>query len=339
MAQRTARGIGHTILMITVLTAGNLVSAQTEPLRGTVVNKSDHGVKDVKITVLEPGVEDPIEETTSDEDGAFSLPMESLRPGYEIRLNKDAYHEVVLPVTPQQLVVASIRVVMEPSRSISSARPTPRPTPTPPPTLANDRQRKKAVALYNDGVELWEKEKKNPIKQKEALQMIREAASMDPDFREPLVLLNRNAMKNQMWSEASRYSEALLRIDPNDSEAARTQYFCMVITQHFLGIGDAARRLIALEPDTIVTIHEHADAFYTNENYTMARPLYEVLAELSQDPTAAYINLGACCIQLGDPEGTRTAFEAFLEVAPADHPHRETVESDLAAMDAGTPLE
>ena len=62
--------------------------------------------------------------------------------------------------------------------------------------------------------------------------------------------------------------------------------------------------------------------------------MYEALTEISPDPVNAYLNLGVCCAALGDVEGTKAAFEAFLELAPEDHPDIESVESDLAALDA-----
>ena len=70
----------------------------------------------------------------------------------------------------------------------------------------------------------------------------------------------------------------------------------------------------------------------------MARALYETLAEISSSRAEALLNLGACCIHLEDVEGTRSAFERFLEVAPEDHPHRETVAKDLEALKNGEAL-
>jgi cytochrome c-type biogenesis protein CcmH/NrfG len=171
------------------------------------------------------------------------------------------------------------------------------------------------------------------------MRKIREAASLDPDFLEPIVMLSRFAMRGHSWAEASRYSEAWLRIDPGSLEAAGNIYYCMVITRNHQRIGEAIRRHVALDPDSVKTVNEHAQTYYTNENYVMARAMYETLAEVLVDPAAAYLNLGACCIHLDDVEGTKAAFEAFLEVAPEDHPQRETVKKDLAALDAGGILE
>jgi hypothetical protein len=63
--------------------------------------------------------------------------------------------------------------------------------------------------------------------------------------------------------------------------------------------------------------------------------MYEVLTEISPDPLNAYLHLGLSCAALDDVDGTRAAFEAFLERAPADNPDIETVRQDLAALDAG----
>ena len=203
------------------------------------------------------------------------------------------------------------------------------------PTLANEKQREKAILVYNEGVKMWTEDSDEPAKKKEAMRKIREAASLDPDFLEPIIMLSRFAMRSQSWAEASRYSEAWIRLDPDSLEAVGNVYYCMVITRNHERIGDAIRRHVALEPDSIAAVNEHAQTYYTNENYVMARAMYETLAELLADPTGAYLNLGACCIHLDDVECTKAAFESFLEVAPEDHPQRETVMQDLATLQAG----
>ena len=330
------RSLSFVITLVIAAVAG-LASAQTEPLHGTVINKSDNGVSSVRIVVRSPSEPTAIVELTTDEDGKFTIPMESLRPGYEIHLHKDGYEDVVVPISPAQLIVADLRVVMQATRKDPPpARPPA--TSTPPPSLVTSEARKKAVKLYNKGIEAWEEAKSADDKgeieeQRAALQMIRQSASLDPTFAEPLIVLSRHALKNQNWAEASRYSEDLIRIDPNDIDAVRTLYLCMVVMRHHHRIGDAARRLVALDPNTIDSIEDHARAFFNNEIYVMARAMYEALTEISPDPANAYLNLGLCCAALGDVEGTRAAFEAFLEHAPEDHPSIESVKDDLAALD------
>ncbi|MEX1309805.1 MAG: tetratricopeptide repeat protein [Candidatus Sulfomarinibacteraceae bacterium] len=325
--------------MITLVIAAvaGLASAQTEPLHGTVINKSDTGISSVQIVVRSPSEPTPTAEVTTDEDGTFTIPMESLRPGYEIHLHKDGYDDVVVPISPAQLIVADLRIVMQATRKDPPPA-KPSATPTPPPSLVTSEARKKAVELYNKGIEAWEEAKsaddKGEIEERQAaLQMIRQSASLDPTFAEPLIVLSRLALKNQNWAEASRYSEDLIRIDPNDIDAVRTLYLCMVVMRHHHRIGDAARRLVALDPNTIDSVEDHALAFFNNEIYVMARAMYEALTEISPDPANAYLNLGLCCAALGDVEGTRAAFEAFLEHAPEDHPSIESVKNDLAALD------
>ena len=325
------------VITFVIAAVAGLASAQTEPLHGTVINKSDNGVSSVRIVVRSPSEPTAVVEVTTDEDGKFSIPIESLRPGYEIHLHKDGYDDVVVPINPAQLIVADLRVVMQATRKDPPpARPSA--TPTPPPSLVTSEARTKAVELYNKGIEAWEEAKSADDKgeieeQRAALQMIRQSASLDPTFAEPLIVLSRHALKNQNWAEASRYSEDLIRIDPNDIDAVRTLYLCMVVMRHHHRIGDAARRLVALDPNTIDSIEDHALAFFNNEIYVMARAMYEALTEISADPANAYLNLGLCCAALGDVEGTRAAFEAFLERAPEDHPSIESVKSDLAALD------
>jgi tetratricopeptide (TPR) repeat protein len=216
-----------------------------------------------------------------------------------------------------------------------------KPTPAPAPSLVTPEARKKAIALFNKGVEAWEESKsadeKGEIEErKKALQMIRQSASLDPTFAEPVVMLSSIALKDQNWAEASRYSEDLIRIDPNDLNAVRTLYLCMVIMRHHHRIGEAAQRLVAIDPDTLDSIENHAQTFFENGIYVMARAMFEVLTEVSTDPANAYLHLGLCCAALDDIDGTRAAFEAFLEHAPENHPSIESVQSDLAALDAPT---
>lgn len=339
MKHRLVPALFITIAVIASLAASRQVFSQAEPLRGAVINKAEKPIKNVEVQLRAPDSSEAIEEQVTDEDGEFTISIESLRPGYELHFHKDGYTDVTLPITPQQLVMASISVVMQPTLTAPSANPAgAKPTPTPSSVMS--AQQKKAIELYNKGVEAWQEAKSasdenEPIEKREALMMIRQAASLDPTFAEPLIMLSSLAMKSQNWAEASRYSEDLIRIDPNNIDAVRTLYFSMVIMRHHIRVGDAARRLAKTDPSTIPSIEEHAQTFFKNEIYLMARAMYEALTEVSPDPVNAYLNLGVCCAALGDVEGTRSAFEAFLERAPEDHPDIETVRNDLAALDAG----
>lgn len=340
MTHRSARILVLTIAAITSAVFCRQAAAQVEPLRGTVVNTAEKPIKNVEVVLRAPGEPGSIDEQLTDDEGNFAIPMASIRPGFELFFRKDGYNDLTLPISPQQLVVARISVVMQPNFAVPSTQPA-KSTPTPPPSLVMTEQRKKAIELYNKGVAAWEKAKSagdsaEEMEKKEALMMIRQSASFDPTFAEPLIMLSRLAMKNQNWAEASRYSEDLIRINPNDVDAIRTLYFSMVIMRHHLRIGEAARRLAKADPFTIDSIEEHALAFFTNEVYLMAEAMYEVLAEISPDPVNAYLNLGVCRASLGDVEGTKEAFEAFLERAPADHPDIESVRADLAALEANT---
>jgi len=318
------------VACVILIAASGVAEGQSEPLRGSVVNSAESAVKDVRVVLREPGAGEVIEEHTTDDDGRFTVLMEHVRPGLELHFSKPGYEDLVVPVGPQHLVMASVEVVMQPLQRSAP----PRPTATPLPTLATAELRERAVLTYNQAVELWE-DGEGLAQKREALRMVREAASLDPDFVEPLIMLSRYAMKSQKWAEASRYSEAWLRIDPNSLEAAGNVYYCMVIMRHHQRIGEAIRRLVALDEKSIDVITEHAEAYYSGESYLMAKAIYEALADLLADPTGAYLNLGTCCIQIGDEECTRAAFEAFLEIAPDDHPHRATVAEDLALLDAG----
>jgi hypothetical protein len=337
MKHRSVQVLVLTFVVVASAAAGRLAFAQAEPLRGTVINKAEKPIKNVEVVLRSPGASESIDEQITDQDGAFTIPMENLRPGYELHFHKDGYIDVTLPISPQQLVIASISVIMQPTLSAPAVRPA-KVKPTPTPSVVMLEQRRKAIELYNKGVEAWEEAKSaadanEKRERSEALVMIRQSASLDPTFAEPLVMLSGLAMKSQNWAEASRYSEDLIRIDPNDIDAIRTLYFSMVIMRHHIRIGDAARRLAKADPDTVPSIEEHAQTFFRNELYLMARAMYEALTEISHDPVNAYLNLGVCCAALGDVDGTRAAFEAFLERAPEDHPDIESVRNDLAALD------
>jgi len=336
MKHRSIQVLVLTLAVVASAAAFRQAFAQAEPLRGTVITKAEKPIKDVEVLLRVPGASEPIAKQITDEDGNFTIPMEALRPGYELFFHKSGYTDVTLPISPQQLVVASISVIMQHTFSAPPSQPA-KSTPTPPPSFVMSEQRKKAVELYNKGVEAWEEAKSasdenEPFEKKEALMMVRQSASLDPTFAEPLIMLSRLAMKNQNWAEASRYSEDLIRIDPNDIDAIRTLYFSMVIMRHHIRIGDAALRLAKADPSTIPSIDEHAQTFFKNEVYVMARAMYEVLTEISHDPVTAYLNLGACCASLGDVEAAKAAFETFLELAPENHLDIESVENALAVL-------
>lgn len=328
MKRRAAATIFFLTLTITVF--GVRSGAQGAALPGVVVNNADHGIKDVRIAVADADGTPLGVELTTDADGGFELPGELLRPGNTLVLRKDGYDEVTLTIGPQHLVMARIRVVMQ-------LTPAARPTPTPTPIWAEERsqQRTKAVELYNEAVELFEEADDNAEAKAAALRMMREAASLDPMFPEPLQALSAHAMKIQNWAEVSRLSEALLRIDPDDADAIRNLYASLVITHHFKRVGEAAIRLISSDPEKIAYVEQHAHEFFENSNFKMARALFEAITRVAPDAPNGFLNLGVCCARLGDRECTIASFERFLELAPEDHPDRATVAGDLANLRTG----
>ncbi|MCU0306076.1 MAG: tetratricopeptide repeat protein [Thermoanaerobaculales bacterium] len=331
MLGRVARSLIVTTSVLVAASGARVATAQLEPLAGTVANSSGRGLKEVRVELRASPDGELLDEQVTDDEGRFAIAMELLRPGQVILLSKPGYEDLAVAVEAQQLVLASLEAVMSPARSAPRPRP---PTPTPTPELVSADQRRRAIQLYNEGVALFEEDE--PENKKAGESKIREAASLDPDFQEPLQVLLGLAMKRQSWSEASRYAEHLVRLDPNDLETVKTLYTCIVITRHHQRIGGAIRRLVALDPSALTTVEEHASTFFDNKVYPMARAMYEVLAEISPKPAYAYLNLGVSCAALGDAEAARAAFETFLELAPEDDPDRETVLQDLAALaDAG----
>jgi tetratricopeptide (TPR) repeat protein len=310
---------------------------QAEPLHGTVIGKSEKGIQGVRVVLRPPGSEEIIDEQVTDAEGRFSIAMEHLRPGHEIHLEKDGYEPATVPVSPQQLVIANIRVTMLRTRVAPAESPTPEATPTAVPDPSwlgtTEKEREQAIKIYNEAVKMWEKAE-TPEQKDMALRMIRQAASIDPEFPEPLRILSKIAMERQNWAEASRHSEALIRIDPNDEQAIKNLYASLVITRHFKRVGEAAKRLVSIDPENISYVEHHAQEFFKNNQFEMARAFYQALTEVAPDAPNAYLNLGICCASLGDVEGMRAAYEKFLELAPPDHQDVEAVQNDLAALDA-----
>jgi len=339
MKKQLVKILVHAITTLIAVSVCQFVFAQAEPLLGTVINKAENPLEEVQVVLRAPGTTDVIEEHVTDGEGGFSIPMENLRPGYELHFHKDGYQEVVLPINPQQLVVAKIRVIMLRVRSEPAAQPTPAEEKTEEPdsvwTASDAERRERAVRMYNDATAKYEEdvEDKEAAK-KTAEQMYREAASIDPTFPDPLRILSRLSIKRQNWAEASRYSEALIRIDPTDEEAVNNLYISLVIMRHFKRVGEAAKRLISIDIDKIAYVESHAGEFYKNNQFVMSRALYQALTEIAPDAPNAYLNLGLCCAALGDVEATRAAFEKFLKLAPEDDEDRETVRQELAKLDA-----
>lgn len=334
MLARSFSLIARITTMLVAMTWAPVTFAQLEPLRGTVVSKADKPLEEVQVVLRSPDSTDAIEEIITGTDGAFSIPMEILRPGYEIHILKDGYDDVIVPVNPQQLVVATLKVTLLRTRGES------RPTPTPKPDLDKERleaateRRERAIRLFNDAVEKYEDEEDEKQSRIEALQMFRESASIDPTFREPLQILARIAIKNQNWAEASRHSEALIRIDPEDEEAINNLYISLVIMRHFVRVGEAAKRLISIDPEKIAFVESHAAQFYRNNLFVMSRALYQTLTEIAPDMPNGYLNLGLCCAALGDTEGMRAAYEKFIELAPEDNEDLDAIRQQLAGLDA-----
>lgn len=344
MKNRLLQSLVQTIATLIAVSGCHFAFAQAEPLHGTVITKAEKPLEAVQVVLRAPDRTEAIEEYITDEDGGFSIPMESLRPGYEIHLHKDGFEDVVLPINPQRLVVAKIRVIMLRTRGESTAKSTPSKEkakePEPVYLATVDERRERAIRVFNAAVERFEKEDEEEeekiIKHSkiEAARMFRESASIDPTFPDPLRILTRIAIRSQNWAEASRYSEALIRIDPNDEEAVNNLYISLVIMRHHHRVGEAAKRLVTIDLEKIDFVESHAQEFYKNNLFVMSRALYQALTEIAPDAPNAFLNLGLCCAALGDVEATKSAYERFLELAPEDHPDIETVRQELAKLDA-----
>ena len=336
MLIRFATPIFLVLSIVALASAGRPALSQNAQIQGLVVDDKDNPLRGVHVVLQSPSLPDPIEEHTTDNMGGFSLDAGNVRPGREIHLRLDGYVDFVLPIGAQHLVVAKIQLTMTRSERLAEAAPpsrrAPKPTPVPSRELLMSDDRKRAIQLYNEGVEEFEEADDNEAKKKAAEQKFRQAASIDPTFAEPHRLLLRIAIKQKNWAGASRYADDLIRIDPNDNEAIRTLYLALVLLRHFDRVGDAAVLLAKTDPETVSTIEEHAQTFFENDLYVMARALYQALTEIYPKSPDAYLNLGLCCASLGDVEGTRAAFEVFLEVAPKDHPNYDTVKADLASL-------
>lgn len=345
MKNRLPKTLARTIISLVAMSACQFASAQAEPLLGSVINKAEKPIEDVQVILRAPGSTEAVEEHLTDEDGAFSIPMGSLRPGYEIFLHKDGFQDVTLPINPQQLVVAKIRIIMLRTRTQPVG-----PTPTPVKESAKEAEavwnpsavdrRERAIRKYNEASAKFEEDVADKeAAKKTAEQMYRESASIDPTFADPLRVLSRLAMKRQAWAEASRYSEALIRIDPTDYEAISNLYITLVITRHFERVGEAAKRLISIEIEKIAFVESHAEEFYRNNLFVMARALYQALTEVAPDMPNAYLNLGLCCAALDDVEAMKAAYESFVKYAPEDHPDLDHVRQELARLDAIEPTD
>jgi tetratricopeptide (TPR) repeat protein len=325
-------------LTLAVAIGGLDVFAQTEPIRGTVVDSKGAPLNGVRVVLRSPSSPDPIEEHTSDKDGAFAVSAEHFRPGNELQLQLDGYDELVVAIGGQHLVVSKIQLTMTRAAKVTDDMPpAAQATTTEEPSLSElyevPEERKRAVEAYNKAVAMYED---NQIEDKtEAIQKFRQAASMDPTFAEPQRVLLSLAMKNQNWAEASRHAEGLIRIDPDDYEAIRALYLSLVILRHFDRVGPAALRLIAADPNATKFVADHAQAFLDNSQWRMARALYEVLAKVFPDQAEVWLKLGYCCASLGDNAAARAAFEAFLRFAPEDHPDLQAVEDLLSSMEEG----
>lgn len=333
---RWTRFLGWVLAAVLIAVSSPAVSAQQEAVRGVVTDGSGNPLADVEVVLRSAADGDPIEQQVTDRDGSFRLSADQVRPGREVALHLDGFNDVVLEITPQHLVVATLELTMHRSVTVDPGSAPPQNPPPEAPSYSGPttEQRKRAISVYNDAVKQYEKATKDKTEsnKKAAIQKLREAAAIDPTFAEPHRLLARIALKQKNWAEAARYAEDLLRIDPNDSEGARILYLGMVVTRNHFRVGDAAKQLARLEPESVGSIEEHAQTFYGNGVYRMARALYEALVEISDDPAAAYLNLGICNDALGDVEGTRAAFERFLELVPDDNPDVAMVRERLAAL-------
>jgi tetratricopeptide (TPR) repeat protein len=319
-----------------LLMVGAMASAQGELYRGTVVDHRGRPLTGVQVVLRTAPGADPIEQHTTDRDGAFAVTADKLRPGRELHLSLDGYDDLVVAIEARHLVVTSIRLTMKRAERISETEPPPaliEQQPTARPSYLMPDDRKKAIELYNEAVKEFDDAKSDETDKRRAAELkFREAASLDPTFPDPHRVLLRLAMKRENWAEVSRYADDLIRIDPEDVEACRTLYLSLVVLRHHHRVGEAAKRLIEADPETITTVDEHARTFYENEIYVMARALFEALAEIQPRSPSPWLNLGLTCAAMGDVEATVLSFEVFLEVAPEDHPNRESVEADLELL-------
>jgi tetratricopeptide (TPR) repeat protein len=336
VSPRLSRLLWTILAWMAIVVPGGSALAQPENVKGVVTDGEGRPVAGVGVELRATNEDTPIVQTTTNRDGEFELDANEIRLGRELALHLDGFDDVVLPITPQHMVMSRLELVMKKSVTVEVSTPdvpVPERSPRSHPVAVSE-QRERAIRMYNDAVEQYDKATKDKTEpdQLAAEQKLREAAAIDPNFPEPHRMLARIALKRHDWAVASRYAEDLLRIDPNDEEAVRTVYLCLVITRNHYRVGEAAKRFAMVDPGSIPTIEEHAQAFYTNGQYPMARAMYEALVEVSADQVTAYLDLGICCSALGDSEGARAAFETFLKLAPENHPDIAMVRDQLAKL-------
>jgi tetratricopeptide (TPR) repeat protein len=305
-------------------------------VKGIVADDGGRALAGVEVVLRAGDGAQIIERTTTDDDGVFTLDANEVQPGRELVLELGGYDDAVFAIGPQHLVVSTIELTMKRAVTVEPDDPPPpvADQPTKPRYQQMSDQRIRAIKIYNDAVQRYEKATEEKVDQDKAaaIQMLREAASIDPTFAEPHRLLARLALKQQNWAEAARYAEDLLRIDPDDTEAIRILYLGMIVTRNHFRVGEAARRLAAADPPAVASIEEHARTFYDNGIIVMSRALYDVLVDVGNDPATAYLNLGICSLALDDTQAARAAFESFLELAPEEHPDLEMVREQLAGL-------
>ena len=306
---------------VTLLVGATRTASAGAPgtIQGKVHDEQGEPLGGVLVTVTTESSSIPLEATTKKK-GTFLVRTPDRGVIYEVRCRLDGYAETVVFVQPTSTDIAFVEVVMaRPAAPIEQAERA-APTPTPRPVVEQtSEQRQAAIPVFNLGVEALQAGELAT-----AEEQFRQAAEIDPEFSAPHRALAAIAMEREDYAAAAEASERLLELEPDDAEGIRTLYFAVLMLGDTERITSAARHLATSDPTVVETeMSSHARQLFENNQFEIARTLLEVIGEVRPDLPEAHYLLGLCCNSLGDAICARSAFEAFLELAP-DHPDAAT---------------
>jgi tetratricopeptide (TPR) repeat protein len=319
MARRIMSGIGALAMAVLIATAAVAAEPQTGLVQGRVIDEQEHPLAGVLVSVTSSALPRPIEGRTTS-DGRFVIKLPDITLAYQISFELAGYQGVTHEVDVERMQHASLEVRLPkaaPAGSRSKNADVEESNP------ANE-QRHAAITLFNDGVAALKADDVETANAK-----FHEAMEADPEFPEPYRALAATAAEAEDWSAAASYAEQLLRFEPDNLQAMTTVYYGRLMVGDVDATRSAAARLVGADPESLPHVLDHANTFYSNNDFPMARALLEVYTAADPTPPDPWFSLGVSANALGDGEAARAAFARFLELAPPDHPDRTTAQEIL----------
>lgn len=184
-----------------------------------------------------------------------------------------------------------------------------------------------AKRIYNEGVAL-----DKAGDQQGAYEKFLEAAELSPDLTLAQTAIMATAFKSELYEDAAKAAEQILRNDPDNPQALRVRYDSYVKLENSEKRLEALLGLATVDKEfASTTLLNEAAAIFNAGDMATSKPLFEKIIEVDPDQAKVYYFLGLIAVNDGDNATAKQHLAKFVELDP-DDPDAGTAKEMIAYL-------